>query len=172
MDDALIMMSGRLRRGWQTFLLLDVPERVETFGLLSFSCCLLGSLGTMPLTVNLAVAVQILAASRSRSDAQLLGVCGFAAFTSVTDFLQLAHCTAWGGAMLIVNVVLKFGAASNAYRMIGEPGLDDGLDAADDGGLSSAPYRAPTLADEDYRALAVEAAGRQASVGSSEYRAV
>mmetsp|Transcript_18011 Transcript_18011/g.46045 ORF Transcript_18011/g.46045 Transcript_18011/m.46045 type:complete len:159 (+) Transcript_18011:84-560(+) len=158
MDDALLMISGRIRRGWQAFMFLDVPERVETFALLSFACCLLGSLGIFPVSVNLAVALLGLVAARSHSDAQLLGLCGFVAFTIATDIMQLFRCSAWGASMLAVNVVLKFGAASNAYRMVGEPGPDDGLSTAESpGGYTGASYQAP-LGNEDnpttvYRAV-------------------
>ena len=109
LDDLLIMVSGRLRQGLQAFIYLAVPERVEMFGLLSMSCCLLGSLGEFPLAVNLAVALLALIACRSGSDAQLLALCGFATFTIITDLMHIFRCSAWGGAMLIINAVLKAG---------------------------------------------------------------
>lgn len=180
MDDVLIMISGRMRQGLQAFMFLDVPERVETFGLLSFSCCLLGSQSvTFPLAVNIAVALLALIAARSRSDAQLLGLCAFVAFTSATDLLQVFHCSAWGAAMLTVNLVLKFGAASNAYRLVGMPILasDNGLGAVEHGcgssGPPSGPYQAPPLAAADYEALAVEAASKHVGIGdATQYRAI
>ena len=183
MDDVLLMISGRMRQGLQAFMFLDVPERVETFGLLSFSCCLLGSLGhnaiginNFPLTVNLAVALLALLASRSRSEAQLLGLCGFVGFTILTDLFVLLRCSAWGAAMLIVNIVLKGGAASNALRMVGANlGNDEALAPADHGiGPPMANYQAPqSLGPADYEAMAAEAATKHVGIGdSTQYRAI
>ena len=144
-------------------MFLDVPDRIETFGLLSFSCCLLGSLSqSFPLSINIGVALFILIASRNRRDSVLLGLCGFCAFTAVTDLLQLLHCSFWGGSMSLVNIILKIGAASNAYRIVGRE--DVGLSDVDEGSAhysigDANGYRAP-LATEDYEALAAEAASK------------
>ena len=173
MDDILIMFSGRIRAGMQAFMFLDVPERVETFGLLSFSCSLGGSLGTnFPTAVNLAIALLALVAARSRSDAQLLGLCVFVGCTILTDLMQLFHCSAWAGAMLMFNAVLKFGAATNAYRMVGAGGYGDD-DANSGRGLPpAAPYQAPLGAD-DYASLAAEAASKHVGIGdATNYRAI
>ena len=164
-DDCLIMVFGRLQSAMQSFMFLDMPARVETFGLLSFACCLLASLSQFPLAVNLGVALLAVMASRSKSEGQLLALCGFAMFTVMTDLLFMAaHASAWSGLLMLVNIAIKLACASSAYRLAGilnELGGDDKLPAAAEGGTASFPaagYQAP-LGTEDYAALAAEAAG-------------
>jgi hypothetical protein len=174
------MLTGRVQHGLHLLALMDLPARVETFGLFSFACCLLGSLASpfFPLAINVGVALLALVACRSRSEAQLLGYCGAVVFTLVTDLLFLFRsASAWGAAMIVVNVVCKLGGASNAYRlcsMVDALGNDDELSASEEGGSSRYPsaYQAP-LAKEDYQALAAEAASAchlERSLGDSRGR--
>ena len=161
-DDCLIMATGRLQNGLRSFMYLDLPSRIETFGLLSFSCSLLGNLGKFPIAANLAVALLAIVACRSRSEAQLLGLCGFALFTSVTDIIFMASSPSfWGTVFIVLNMLLKMGAASNAYRLCGAA-LEgsESLETSDEGqaGYPSA-YQAPSsLGAEEFPSFASEAA--------------
>lgn len=192
LDDCLISLSGRMQDSFQSFLFLDLPARIETFGLLSFCCCLLGSLASkFPLPVNIGVALLALSACRSRSEAQCLCMCGAAAFTVATDVLYMvAFPSGWGAALTLLNAVLKLGAASNAYRLYGAlgGGGDDELGDAEEGGSGGAagPSSAsafpsafqsgayePAQQQPDYAAIAAEAASKHSGIGdSTQYRAI
>lgn len=136
---------------------------------------------TFPLEVNFSIALLALLAMRSRSEAQLLGLVVFALFTTMTDVVFLcSEASGWGGVMTALNMVLKLGLALHAYRICSvSDGLsaDDGLGASDEGGNGGYPtaYHAPTsgLTQDDYAALAVEAADKHAAIGEvTRYRAI
>ena len=74
------MLSILSRAG--TFGFLDVPAKVETLALASFGCTLLGNLSEFPAPENFAIALLAMLASRTRSEAQLVGLIGFVLFTT------------------------------------------------------------------------------------------
>ena len=173
LDDCLIMLSGRMQSGLQTFAFLDLPGRVETFGLLSFCCCMLGSLGEFPLSANLGVALLALVACRSKSEAQCLCVCGASMFTILTDFFFItSNPSAWGTAMAIINAALKLGCANNAYKLCSSSQFGGDELSQPEEGFPRA-YHAPPLQSEDYAALAADAASKHSGIGdATQYRAI
>lgn len=154
-DDFVLRLSERAN----AFAFLDRPARVEVFALASFGCCLLGSLvDAFPLAANLAVAQLALLASRSRSEAQLIALCGFVLFTAVTDVIFMCVSpSGWGGMMIILNIVLKLSYATQAYRLCYTLSHfagygDEPLPTSDAGPASGAyppAYQAPPPVDGD-----------------------
>ena len=165
LDDCYVMLSGRLQSSLQAFAHLDLAARVETFGLLSFCCCLLGSLGKFPLAINLGVALLALVACRSKSEAQCMCMCGGAIFTIVTDFVYITtNPSGWGAAMVVVNAALKLGCASNAHKLSSHLGGDE-LSPPEEGFPRA--YHVPPLQPEEY------AVSKHSGIGdATQYRAI
>ena len=194
LEDCLLRLSASMG----TFASLDAPAKMEVIALSSFAACLLG--GDWPAAFNLSIALLALLAVRTRSDAQLCALCGFAIYTSITDFVYLfaEPSSGWGSAMLILNIVLKVGLATNSYALFGTG--DDGMPmgGADDvdavggrgnnfaggggsssasgagGGFPSASYIAPAVdSTVDYESMAADAADKHASMGeATRYRPI
>ena len=138
-----IILQARCQQTALAFQYMDSAARVELLSLLSFACCLIGGVSATG-AGNLAVALQGLICSRTGSEAQVVGLCAFSLFTTITDvsrgaaqicWLQpralpprfspaavpqvVALCTdvdGWGGLWLAINIVFKLGAAVNASR--------------------------------------------------------
>ena len=151
------------------FAFFDLPSKLEAFALGSFSCCLLGSMSAaFPLPQNIGIALLALIACRGYSEAQLAATTGFCLFTTITDFiLMCANPTGWGGAMTILNILLKLAMAAHAYRMCDQVGaLAEGMatsvegdatmarggTARASGAYPAATYHAPAFKDDDYSA--------------------
>ena len=115
----LTRVFSRFSRSAGAFAFLDLPSCIEVLALASFSCCLLGNLAeSFPLSENLALALLALLATRTRSEVQLLALCGFCLFTIITDVVFM--CTeagGWGGAMTLLNILLKLAMASGAQKL-------------------------------------------------------
>ena len=175
-EDLLLCLSARAG----AFSYLDLASKIEVFALASFTCSLLGSLSpSFPLAANLGVALVALLACRGRSEAQLTGLCGFCLFTTVTDIIAIAtRCTMWAGTMATLNIMLKFGTASHAYRLcdaVGALAADELAPSDERGGAvgSSAGYptASAALTDDDYNAA--EAGDKHATPGeATRYRAI
>ena len=179
MEDLLLRLSARAG----AFAYLDLPSKLEVFALSSFACCMLGGLSSSyPFATNSAVALLALVACRSRSEAQLACLCGFSLYTTITDIIAVCiHPTGWGGVMTIANLVLKLNLAIYSYRLMDALSeLSDEMAPRDEGTSGPAAsgfptaYHAPSLKDDDYAAMAAEAADRHANdVGDvTRYRAI
>ena len=133
MEDFLVRLSTRAG----AFAFLDLPSRIEVLALASISCCLLGNLAiAFPLAENLALALLALLAIRNRSEVQLIALCGFCAFTTITDIVFMCtYASGWGGTMTALNVFLKLSIAVQAHK------LSSALGALDDqfGGMAAVP---------------------------------
>ena len=193
LEDCLLRLSASMG----TFASLESPAKMEVIALSSFGASLLG--GDWPAAFNLAIALLALLAIRTRSDAQLCALCGFAIYTSITDFVYLfaEPSSSWCSAMLILNIAFKVGLATNAYVLFGTG--DDGMPmgGVDDvdvggvrggglgggggpsvpsagGGFPSASYIAPAVdSTVDYESMAADAADKHASMGdATRYRPI
>ena len=127
-EDCLLRLSANVG----AFAQLDVAAKLEVLALSSMSACILGY--DFPSTFSLAIALLALLAVRTRSDAQLIALCGFSVYTSVTDFVYIFtdSSSTWSSVMLILNIAIKALMATNAFRLFGsgEDGMSMG--AADD----------------------------------------
>ena len=132
-EDLLVRLSTRAG----AFAFLDLPSRIEVLALASISCCLLGNLAiAFPLAENLALALLALVAIRHRSEVQLIALCGFCAFTTITDIVFMCtYASGWGGTMTALNIFLKLAVAVQAHK------LSSALGALDDqfGGMAAVP---------------------------------
>ena len=83
---SLDVLSARLQQTFLAIQYMDTTSRVELFSLVSFACCIVGAESdSYMLSSNLAVALLGLICCRGASEAQLVGLCVFSLFTTLTD---------------------------------------------------------------------------------------
>uniref|UniRef100_A0A6V3YF55 Uncharacterized protein n=1 Tax=Prymnesium polylepis TaxID=72548 RepID=A0A6V3YF55_9EUKA len=170
MSEILTVMSSKLQQGIVAITYMDPSARVEFFSLVSMACCLIGAEnGPYMLSTNLAVALLGLICCRSGSELQVVALCVFSLFTTITDVVHMCtNPSGWGGLWSAINIVMKLGAATSASRSSATfrslTGEDDTLYPPAEDEYQS--YQRPLATDIDYQSMAAEAAQKHASSSS------